>query len=327
MTLDILAVDSDKTLFSLANSNHSAVVELLLKASTSIGLTEAELVAFKAQFGGTAFVCPVKGCTQAFASEPELNNHKSQRHKQRLRCYQGKCTYNDVGFANTASLQQHVRKVHKKETPRIPTAIKRRKIEDHEPPVLGHSDTADTQPLDELPHPLDTLQGGAPHRNPIDNTGDEPNFKRLAVSHKKAKDDWFVVFNPTVPRHLDVDLAHTLPHDSVVCCVRFSMDGKFIATGCQKLARIYDVTSGEMECELENNSGVAEDRINNYTRAVCFSPDGKYLVTGSEDKLIRVSSRAVTTSAASMLTSASSGTSLPAPSATSLSAMKRMYTV
>jgi glucose repression regulatory protein TUP1 len=28
-----------------------------------------------------------------------------------------------------------------------------------------------------------------------------------------------------------------------------------------------------------------------YIRSVCFSPDGKYLATGAEDKLIRVCSK------------------------------------
>lgn len=302
------------TLFSLANANYQAVVELLLTEGTSFGLNEAELIAFKAQFGGTAFICPVKGCIQAFASEPELNHHKIQRHKQRLRCYEGKCTHNDVGFANTASLQQHVRKVHRKETPRIPTSVKRRKTENDEQPVLGSSDSVERDPLDELTRPINT-------------SGDDLDPERVGVQHKKIKDDWFAVFNPTCPRRLDVDLVHTLPHDSVVCCVRFSMDGRFMATGCQRFARIYDVSSGEMKCELQNDSGIAEVDVENYTRAVCFSPNGKYLVTGSEDKLIRVSLRAVTTSAASMLTSVSSGTSLTALSETSLSAMKRMFTV
>lgn len=57
--------------------------------------------------------------------------------------------------------------------------------------------------------------------------------------------DWVIGFNPAVPRQLDIDLAHTLEHDSVVCCVKFSADGKFLATGYNHCACIYDVETGK----------------------------------------------------------------------------------
>ena len=63
-------------------------------------------------------------------------------------------------------------------------------------------------------------------------------------------------------RSLDVELVHTLMHErcvasisdtftvlirfirSVVCCVRFSADGKYLATGCNRTAQIYDTKTG-----------------------------------------------------------------------------------
>lgn len=306
--LDILATDSDTTLFSLANSNYEAIVQSLFRAKTCAGLTETELDAFKAQFGGTAFLCPVKGCVLGFRSETELNEHKAQRHRQRLKCYEGKCIHNDVGFANKASLHQHVRKVHKKETPRIPTALKRKgRIEDYESLVHWSSDKVDGRPSDRLTSPTNIE---SPQQPMSIETADQ-NTEVSATQSNKPRDDWFVVFNPTVARQLDVDLVHTLSHDSVVCCARFSMDGKYMATGCNKTAQVYDVLSGEKIWILDT----PENYVENYIRALCFSPDGKYIVTGSEDKLIRVNIRAVTAPAASLLTSPRSGISLPAPSA------------
>ncbi|KAK4083838.1 uncharacterized protein Triagg1_1500 [Trichoderma aggressivum f. europaeum] len=102
----------------------------------------------------------------------------------------------------------------------------------------------------------------------------------------KSGDDWYVIFNPQVQRTLDVDAVHTLFHDSAVCSVQFSPDGRYVATGSLRFARIFDVYTGEeictLECETINIS------VDNYVRSVCFSPNGKYLATGSDDTIVRV---------------------------------------
>ncbi|KXJ97538.1 WD40-repeat-containing domain protein [Microdochium bolleyi] len=137
-------------------------------------------------------------------------------------------------------------------------------------------------------HPTPDHRAMQSHPGPpmVNNALGEVDLDRLPAHYKKTRDDWFVVFNQQVPRVLDVDLVHTLGHDSVVCCVRFSHDGKFIATGCNRSAQIYDVNTGEKLCVLQDeNADVSGDL---YIRSVCFSPDGKYLATGAEDKLIRV---------------------------------------
>jgi len=115
----------------------------------------------------------------------------------------------------------------------------------------------------------------------------ELDLERLPAHQKKVEPDWFAIFNPGVPRVLDVDLLHTLQHESVVCCVRFSHDGKYVATGCNRSAQIFDVVTGQKVCVLQDDSVDAVGDL--YIRSVCFSPDGRYLATGAEDKLIRVS--------------------------------------
>jgi glucose repression regulatory protein TUP1 len=102
------------------------------------------------------------------------------------------------------------------------------------------------------------------------NTGSSGGFPDDLDPHnvppelKKEGSDWFAAFNPKVKRVLDVNLVHTLMHErcfvnlmlfrihakrilsysSVVCCVRFSSDGKFLATGCNRTAQIYDTKTG-----------------------------------------------------------------------------------
>lgn len=110
----------------------------------------------------------------------------------------------------------------------------------------------------------------------------------LPATQKREASDWYAVFNPEVQRVLDVELVHHLVHDSVVCCVRFSRDGKYVATGCNRSAQIFDVATGLNVATLQDETVDKDGDL--YIRSVCFSPDGKYLATGAEDKQIRVRS-------------------------------------
>jgi glucose repression regulatory protein TUP1 len=73
---------------------------------------------------------------------------------------------------------------------------------------------------------------------------DEIDIHTISPEHKREGGDWFALFNHKVKRVLDVNLVHTLMHESVVCCVRFSADGKYLATGCNRTAQIYDAKTG-----------------------------------------------------------------------------------
>lgn len=115
----------------------------------------------------------------------------------------------------------------------------------------------------------------------------EFDIEKVPDHLKKVRDDWFVVYNERAPRQIDVEMVQSLEHHSVVCCVRFSLDGKYVATGCNRSAQIYDVATGQLICKLSDDS-TADREGDLYIRSVCFSPDGRYLATGAEDKQIRV---------------------------------------
>lgn len=77
---------------------------------------------------------------------------------------------------------------------------------------------------------------------------------RLSPGWHSSGEDWHAVFNPNVMRRLDVNLVHDFDHNSVVCCVRFSPDGNYLATGCDRSAQIFDVVTGGQVCHLSHGS-------------------------------------------------------------------------
>ncbi|KAJ3084819.1 general transcription repressor [Rhizoclosmatium hyalinum] len=112
---------------------------------------------------------------------------------------------------------------------------------------------------------------------------------------KKQGPDWAVVYNPkslTGKGKLDVSLAYSLDHGSVVCCVKFSNDGQYLATGCNRTAQIFDTRTGQKLHTLTATSDLVSAPQpasgDLYIRSVCFSPDSQSLATGAEDKVIRV---------------------------------------
>jgi len=152
-----------------------------------------------------------------------------------------------------------------------------------------------SKPVNKMPKipqnigPEGPQSSGVPPNGPLSGTQSglgDMDPENVPAQLKKEGSDWFAIFNPKVPRVLDVELFHTLDHNSVVCCVKFSGDGKYLATGCNRIAQIYDVQTGQKICVLDDTNVDKSGDL--YIRSVCFSPDGKFLATGAEDKQIRI---------------------------------------
>ncbi|QIW98783.1 hypothetical protein AMS68_004301 [Peltaster fructicola] len=145
-----------------------------------------------------------------------------------------------------------------------------------------------TPPPNHLQHAMSTgiTQYSQEEIDRIGNSLSDYDPDKLPPYYKRSGEDWHAVFNPRAIRRLDVDLVHTLSHGSVVCCVRFSHDGRYVATGCNRSAQIFDVETGQQVCKLQDTNASQDGDL--YIRSVCFSPDGKFLATGAEDKIIRV---------------------------------------
>jgi hypothetical protein len=80
-------------------------------------------------------------------------------------------------------------------------------------------------------------------RSPLQQPIPEPQ-----TEWKAKPEEWLVKSNPAhaflQSSGIEFELIHSLEHGSVVCCVNFSPDGKYLATGCNHYAQIFDVNSG-----------------------------------------------------------------------------------
>ena len=75
-------------------------------------------------------------------------------------------------------------------------------------------------------------------------------------------------------------LVYVLKHVSRVHSVAFSPNGSRLVSGSDRIVRIWNMTTGELEDELEGHT--------NNVRSVAFSHNGCFIVSGSSDKTVRI---------------------------------------
>eukprot|EP01130_Rhizamoeba_saxonica_P006543 TRINITY_DN2602_c0_g1_i1.p1 TRINITY_DN2602_c0_g1~~TRINITY_DN2602_c0_g1_i1.p1 ORF type:complete len:519 (-),score=108.57 TRINITY_DN2602_c0_g1_i1:80-1636(-) len=162
-------------------------------------------------------------------------------------------------------------------------------VPDMQPPKIETPDTL--PPLSQFANsPI--AEKAKPILNHIENnkSGDS-GIISTAETPSEGK-DWVVGYNPTIDMKIyDVDMISDIKHHSVVCCIKFSPCGKYLATGCNYSAQIYDSDTGEKIKTFDmggNNGNAGQDGSDLYVRSVVFSPDSTLLATGAEDRTFKL---------------------------------------
>lgn len=109
---------------------------------------------------------------------------------------------------------------------------------------------------------------------------DVPNDKKIAV------DGWTIIYKSSGFLATRLCLVHSLQQHGWVTDIRFSVDGKYIATACYGWIRVFDVTTGLQHRKLELR-GDGLDPVGYYS--LWFSPDGERIVSGDNEMRVTVS--------------------------------------
>ena len=106
---------------------------------------------------------------------------------------------------------------------------------------------------------------------------------------------WCVILNRNLLRPICVSHVHTLEHLGRVNCATVSTDGKLIATGGDRSAQVFQLTSGDKIATFEESNIFGRDYIAATRQGrlcanwvVRFTPDGKFLLTAGNDGTIKV---------------------------------------
>ncbi|KAF9949775.1 general transcription repressor [Modicella reniformis] len=133
-----------------------------------------------------------------------------------------------------------------------------------------------------------TARGGG-----LTNWSDDPD--NVPPQLKREGADWFAISNPKVPQMLKVDLVHTMEHSrhvlpwftSETSSLSFAVfDSAQMASTSRRAAIAVLRFSKFTQARMCADDAAGKEDL--YIRSVCFSPDGKYLATGAEDKQIRI---------------------------------------
>lgn len=274
----------DPTLFSQIRFRYQNIVENLLEGTETVDAeASANLSYFKARHGSGAFMCRYQSCprsSQGFASA-ELRQTHEKGHTPLFRCINTECAFHGWTFKTQGAMNKHANQYHEaKDAWRIPDSLSLVKPKSNHASELSYfknpSPRAKSYSTNAIP---DSISGVSSQLGDL-------NIDDVSSKFKKEGEDWFAIFNPEIARTLDVNLMHTIKHQSVLFSICFSPDGRLFGICENWTIRIFDIATGMHVRSFPNEAKTDQDM---HFQDLCFSPDGSYLASAGEDKLIRVS--------------------------------------
>ena len=240
-------------------------------------------------YGTRCFKCPEEDCayfSEGFSTRQARDEH-GKKHNRSFFCPEPGCHMSTISCSSASALKVHIEKDHQSTTPGLPSQSGHRSTRLRDPTmstitqnIIGPRIAETTpkfpslngpQPLEDRPTWLKFGYDYAEDEFPVDELGLAPD------KTKKLGDHWCAVFNPDIPRTLDVERLHTV--NSYCMKASFSHDGQFLAIGME----IFNVGTGALVTSV-HCSTLDEDISVQYC---CFSPDDRYLATGHESGLLK----------------------------------------
>ncbi|KAI0976556.1 hypothetical protein F4678DRAFT_413747 [Xylaria arbuscula] len=283
-----LVLERDSTLFSMLSQRfHQRVNQLLSGSSISNVISQDQLDCFRNQYTQFSFHCRFAPCTKAslgFDSETARASHE-QLHVRRLFCNRPNCSRGRIGFRHQRELNVHERTYHEQGSILVPPRV-RKALDSQTPTIEQRAIFYDggSFSLEEIVDfaSLATTQQAAVKYNLIAFNADAID-KALAKwrSSRLRSDDIALLLNEKLTSSLNVSLVHTFEHNSPVSCANISPNDRLVATGCNKLVRVFDTRTGEEKYTFDANPSKSPKL--NYVRSIHFSGNGDFLTAGSED--------------------------------------------